>query len=804
MKSIKRILLTALAAALLTVSALAAEDCHTMSQDWFGPQGTDASLLDTALPSQTAERLDALLTEYFSLRADSFTGTAASIRFQANADLQADLQQRPQEIASLAQRIHAKILDADVRSQVLSLQETQDGLILTVYEWTFFDYDDLSDGLGGRDTAGYGTTHTMTFSYDDRGDLILCSDVCDEEDVLNTAEASPAQGSQSSLRAAGYYSGYDPIQAIVYANTYVSPNPPDGGEDTSYYNPEYRDFNGHGGDCTNFTSQCIYAGGIPTDSTWEPYTYAWVNADGSMNYFSSNYGKKLRRVTASQVYPGSLLYLDRYDDESYYHSLICVGTNSAGTPIINCHTADRYHMPWDYSGKEVTTVQLTDYCLTQVTMEPGTLLAASAQTVPVYRFFRDPSPSGSLDLSLGDTIQHSGCFTYNGTTWFLLDQSGSVAYVPLQAGLLPTDSSGISFGLSAQSATDNDLLSAQVSLSGITAATLYAADAAGTQRSYPMTVSGVSAACSIDLASFASGSATFYVTATTSGGTLTSQPLSCEITHAPAVSGDCGPDAQWQLDKETGTLTISGTGEVTHGGWTRFSFSTVLLDRRITALSVDLFSGCHASTVYGPEDVGQPLAEALSASFQEIGYFLDVLPDHWAFSLVNESADRHLFNGTADNLFSPDDIMTRCMFVTVLGRMANVDDSQYTSSPFTDLTDGAYYVGYVAWAAENGIVKGTTDTTFEPDAPVTREQAAALIARYLDYCQAQLPLRDDATQFLDTDQMEDYALPHIEHMRVTGLMEGDPDGRFRPKDHLIRSEAAALMLRTAKALEALS
>ncbi len=805
MKGIKRIFLFGLAAALLTVSALAAGDCHTMAQDWFGNQSTDTAVLDTALPAQTADSLEALLTDYFSLRGDSFTGRTAGTRLSAGADaqLKADTAQRPQEIQALAQRINARILDADVHSQVLSAQETEEGILLTVYEWTFFDYDDLADGPGGRDTAGYGTTHTMTFSLDAQGEPVLVSDVYSDEDVMNTTEGSQAPGRQSTLRTSGYYSGYDPIQAIIYADTYVSPNPPVDEEDTSYYNPEYYDFNGQGGDCTNFTSQCIHAGGIPTDSDWAPYTYAWVNAYYSEEYFAANHGKKVRQATAGDIYPGSVLYLDRRRDESYHHSVFCVGTNSAGTPIINCHTSDRYHMPWDYSGEEITTVQLTSYRMSELVMEDGFVLVTSPQTLPIYGFFRDASPSGQLVCAAGDTITCRGHLTCEGTDWFILEQKGTLTYTPAREGLLLTDSSGIAFTLSGDSATTNDLLSGQISLSGLVSATLYSTDGAGTQRSYPMTVSGLSASCSVDLAPYAPGAATFYVAATAADGTRTSRTLSRTIAEATTASGGCGPDARWSLDKKSGVLTISGTGQVNQGDWARFSFSTVLIDRRITALPVSLFSGCQTATVYGPEAVAAPLATALKADFREIGYFLDVLPEHWAFSLVNETVERKLFQGTEDNLFSPDDTMTRCMFVTVLGRMAGVDVSQYTESPFTDLIPGEYYVGYVAWAAEKGIVTGTTETTFEPDSPVTREQAAALIARYLDYLQAELPKKAATPQFADTAQMEEYALKHITHMRITGLMEGDPDGYFRPKNALIRSEAAALMLRTAKALEAL-
>ena len=74
--------------------------------------------------------------------------------------------------------------------------------------------------------------------------------------------------------------------------------------------------------------------------------------------------------------------------------------------------------------------------------------------------------------------------------------------------------------------------------------------------------------------------------------------------------------------------------------------------------------------------------------------------------------------------------MTRGMFVTVLGRMAGVEEDQDATSKFTDVKSGSYYAGYVAWAAEQDIVRGTSTTTFSPNAKVTREQMATMMYRY--------------------------------------------------------------------------
>ena len=104
---------------------------------------------------------------------------------------------------------------------------------------------------------------------------------------------------------------------------------------------------------------------------------------------------------------------------------------------------------------------------------------------------------------------------------------------------------------------------------------------------------------------------------------------------------------------------------------------------------------------------------------------------HWAESAVRDCVNKGLFSGTTEITFSPDTEMTRGMFVTVLGRMSGENISG--TPTFADVDKGKYYAPYIAWANENGIVSGTSDTTFQPDAPVTCEQAAVIIARYSEY-----------------------------------------------------------------------
>jgi hypothetical protein len=114
------------------------------------------------------------------------------------------------------------------------------------------------------------------------------------------------------------------------------------------------------------------------------------------------------------------------------------------------------------------------------------------------------------------------------------------------------------------------------------------------------------------------------------------------------------------------------------------------------------------------------------------GLFRDVSQTAWYYSAVAQAYDQGLMVGTGNAHFSPNGTMTRAMFVTVLGRLSQVEAEDYQDADtFTDVPSGQWYSGYVQWAYETGITQGTSETTFSPNAPVEREQIAAFLARYL-------------------------------------------------------------------------
>ena len=97
----------------------------------------------------------------------------------------------------------------------------------------------------------------------------------------------------------------------------------------------------------------------------------------------------------------------------------------------------------------------------------------------------------------------------------------------------------------------------------------------------------------------------------------------------------------------------------------------------------------------------------VTASAASVEQFSDVKARDWFYDAVEYAVSNGLFHGTGETTFSPEQSMTRGMFVTVLGRKSNVEQSLYTEQQFEDVKAGQYYAPYVNWAASNGIVNGT-------------------------------------------------------------------------------------------------
>ena len=116
------------------------------------------------------------------------------------------------------------------------------------------------------------------------------------------------------------------------------------------------------------------------------------------------------------------------------------------------------------------------------------------------------------------------------------------------------------------------------------------------------------------------------------------------------------------------------------------------------------------------------------------------------------------------------------------------------NADFKDVADNSWYNGYVAAAAKAGIVKGTEDGMFNPNAYITRQDAAVMLARVLEY--KGIAMDTKTIEFNDADSIAKYARNSVNGMANLGIISGY-DGGFAPLDNTTRAQAAALLQRVA-------
>ena len=109
--------------------------------------------------------------------------------------------------------------------------------------------------------------------------------------------------------------------------------------------------------------------------------------------------------------------------------------------------------------------------------------------------------------------------------------------------------------------------------------------------------------------------------------------------------------------------------------------------------------------------------------------FTDVAEDAYYYEAVKWAVELGITNGTSDTTFSPNASCTRAQMVTFLWRAAGEPKAKSTTCVFTDVDKNAYYYEALLWGVENGITNGTSDTTFSPDAVCNRGQMATFLYR---------------------------------------------------------------------------
>ena len=176
----------------------------------------------------------------------------------------------------------------------------------------------------------------------------------------------------------------------------------------------------------------------------------------------------------------------------------------------------------------------------------------------------------------------------------------------------------------------------------------------------------------------------------------------------------------------------------------------------------------------------------------QTGVFVDVATGSYYEDAVDWAVENGITKGTDDTHFSPDGICTRAQAVTFLWRTAGSPASKTSTMPFTDVPVGSYYYDAVLWAVENGITKGTSDTTFSPNMTCTRAQIVAFLWR-----SEKSPAAGTANPFADVKSTAYYADAVLWAVKEN-ITKGTTSTTFSPNADCTRAQIVTFLWRCKK------
>ena len=174
--------------------------------------------------------------------------------------------------------------------------------------------------------------------------------------------------------------------------------------------------------------------------------------------------------------------------------------------------------------------------------------------------------------------------------------------------------------------------------------------------------------------------------------------------------------------------------------------------------------------------------------------FKDVKSADWFYNDVKYVYEKGMMAGTAADVFAPNATTTRAMIVTILYRLEGSPAVTGTSA-FVDVPAGQWYTDAVNWAAANQIVKGTSATTFAPNASITREQMAAILYRYAQYKGYDVTKQADLSGYSDNGQVSAYAKDALAWANAAKLINGVTNTTLAPQGNATRAQVSAILHR---------
>lgn len=173
--------------------------------------------------------------------------------------------------------------------------------------------------------------------------------------------------------------------------------------------------------------------------------------------------------------------------------------------------------------------------------------------------------------------------------------------------------------------------------------------------------------------------------------------------------------------------------------------------------------------------------------------FFDVVSTDWYSGDVSYVNGKGLMTGVTANGFAPENPATRAQLITILYRMAGSPSAK--TNPFSDVASGVWYDRAVSWAYANGIVNGTGNGQFSPNAPVTREQFAVILQNYAKYKKISVKKTADLFDYHDAGKISGYAKDAMGWANAVDLITGTDQKMLNPQGKATRAQTAAILHR---------
>ena len=297
-------------------------------------------------------------------------------------------------------------------------------------------------------------------------------------------------------------------------------------------------------------------------------------------------------------------------------------------------------------------------------------------------------------------------------------------------------------------------------------------------------------------------------------GTITMADLddAVELTDSEKSVSVEGTDAAFDLDGGIAEATVSGSGTlriICTAGDTTITFRGTAADGVSLVRDADgvRFTGADSGSIVVEEDgattqtttitPGQDISVSLDGEIAEEPDalpFTDVRAGDWFYDPVRYVYLEGLMTGTSATTFAPNTTTTRAMIVSILHRLEGEPNVGGRYS-FEDVPWGSWYSQAVLWAERRGIVSGYSDERFGPNDPITREQMAAILCNYTEYAGGDTSARADLSGYSDASEVSGWASDALSWANAEGLINGMTADTLAPKASATRAQVAAILER---------